>query len=442
MGAKQRDDRYPVPSRDARDRLRSLGEQIPPPDPALLDARARERAHEAARRLRWPVAIVVLASLVLAQWFRPIGQPTFQSSLPARLAIEGSLEPLPWPAHGVSALAVLGGASLGGSGGSSSAPMAGLADVLAAYVVLKDHPLRAGQEGPMLRVSSDVVAADRTGRANQVAEVPVRLGERLSERQALEGLLVAGGNDMATLLADWDAGGTTAFVARMNATARSLGLRSTRAVDPSGLEVASVSSPDDLIRLGEAAMGLPGFASMVALPEVNLPLVGTVYNLDANLGEEGFVGIKTGNNAAGGCFLFEDRQVVDGRPLVLVGAVLGQDTATPTTSALAAARELVARAIALAKPALLVRTGSPAGSLRVPWGGTVPVTFANSARVVAWAGLSVPYSIRVATLPSMMPAGGRVGVLRVTIGAQRVVLALRASRGYRGPSILWRLTRL
>ena len=52
--------------------------------------------------------------------------------------------------------------------------------------------------------------------------VPIAAGEQLTERQALQALLLPSANNIAAVLARWDAGSTDGFVARMNATARSL----------------------------------------------------------------------------------------------------------------------------------------------------------------------------------------------------------------------------
>ena len=51
------------------------------------------------------------------------------------------------------------------------------------------------------------------------ANVLVRPGEVLTERQVLEGMLVHSANNLADTLACWDAGSLPAFVAKMNATA-------------------------------------------------------------------------------------------------------------------------------------------------------------------------------------------------------------------------------
>ena len=84
--------------------------------------------------------------------------------------------------------------------------------------------------------------------------VDVDAGEAISERHALEALLLPSADNMAWILARWDAGSHAAFVARMNAAARRLGMTGTRYTDASGLDSSTVSTTADQVRFGMAAM--------------------------------------------------------------------------------------------------------------------------------------------------------------------------------------------
>jgi len=271
----------------------------------------------------------------------------------------------------------------------------------------------------------------------------VVVGETLTELQALEGLLVAQGNDIATLLADWDASSTTAFVAKMNTAAHALGLDSTTFTDPSGLDPRSVSTPADLIRLGEAAMAIPTFRQIVAAAQVTLPLAGLVYNLDFDLGRDGIVGITTGSDAAaGGCFLFAAQKNVGGMSTTLFGAVLGQQAISPNDAAVDHADALVRAAFAAISTFRPFPPGQLVGRIVAPWGTSVPVTASKSSGLVSWPGLRVHVQVQVGALPSTIANGARIGVLRVAPGGQNIEVVLRASRRLPGPSVVWRLTRL
>jgi hypothetical protein len=123
--------------------------------------------------------------------------------------------------------------------------------------------------------------------------VTIAAGEPLTERQALQALLLPSANNIAAVLARWDTGSVARFVVRMNATARSLGVTYTRYTDPSGYDDATVSTAADQVRLVDRAMRLPVFASIVATPSASLPVAGTVHNTNTLLGHNGFVGVKT-----------------------------------------------------------------------------------------------------------------------------------------------------
>jgi D-alanyl-D-alanine carboxypeptidase (penicillin-binding protein 5/6) len=196
---------------------------------------------------------------------------------------------------------------------------------MTAYLVLRDHPLRPGQDGPTITLTdADVADTDRRrGQAESV--VSISAGERLTELQALQALLLPSANNIAAVLARWDAGSTDRFVARMNATARSLGMSHTRYTDPSGYDDATVSTAADQVRVVDRAMRLPVFASIVGTPSATLPFAGTVHNTNTLLGHNGFVGVKTGSTAAaGGCFAFRAIRWIHGKRTTITGVVLGQ----------------------------------------------------------------------------------------------------------------------
>jgi len=169
-------------------------------------------------------------------------------------------------------------------------------------------------------------------------------GEQLTERQALQALLLPSANNIAAVLARWDAGSENRFVARMNDAAHSLGMTRTRYTDPSGYDDATVSTAADQVRLVDRAMRLPVFASIVATQSATLPVVGTVHNTNALLGHSGFVGVKTGStDAAGGCFAFRAIRWIDGKPTTITGVVLGQPGHNQIAAGLEAADVMVDR---------------------------------------------------------------------------------------------------
>ncbi len=249
-----------------------------------------------------------------------------------------------WPAYGQAAFVQIGQSQVQAGPNQHAAPIASVAKVMTAYLVLRDHPLRLGQDGPTITLTdADVADTDRR-RGQQESVVSIAAGEQLTELQALQALLLPSANNIAAVLARWDAGSVDRFVARMNATARSLGMTHTRYTDPSGYDDATVSTAADQVRIVDRAMRLPVFASIVATPSATLPVAGTVHNTNTLLGHNGFVGVKTGSTAAaGGCFAFRAIRWIDGKRTTITGVVLGQPGHDQIAAGLAAADAMVDR---------------------------------------------------------------------------------------------------
>ena len=284
-----------------------------------------------------------LAYQLLPSWSSTAAPPS-DLAPPKHRAARGV--PVPgtvWPDYGQAAVQI-GQSRIQAGPTQHAAPIASVAKVMTAYLVLRDHPLEVGEDGPTITLTgADVADTDRRSRQRE-SVVPVAAGEQLTEQQALQALLLPSANNIAAVLARWDAGSQERFVARMNATARSIGMTHTRYTDPSGFDDATVSTASDQVRLVDRAMRLPAFATIVATPTAMLPVAGTVHNTNTLLGHDGFVGVKTGSDsAAGGCFAFRAIRWVDGKRTTITGVVLGQPGDDQIAAGLEAAAAMVDR---------------------------------------------------------------------------------------------------
>jgi D-alanyl-D-alanine carboxypeptidase (penicillin-binding protein 5/6) len=314
-----------------------------------------EPARSTARRvrIRWirvPGLLVVFAAIAVLTYELSASS----SSRPAspidalrneRRGLPGEAVPSTvWPAYGQAAFVRTGQSQVQAGPNQHAAPIASVAKVMTAYLVLRDHPLPLDQDGPTIALTdADVADTDRR-RGQEESVVSVAAGERLSELQALEALLLPSANNIAAVLARWDAGSADRFVTRMNATARSLGMAHTRYTDPSGYDDATVSTAADQVLLVDRAMRLPAFERIVATTSATLPVAGTVHNTNTLLGRDGFVGVKTGSDdAAGGCFAFRAVRWIDGKRTAITGVVLGQPGDDRVAAGLAAADAMVDR---------------------------------------------------------------------------------------------------
>jgi len=272
---------------------------------------------------------------------------------------------------------------------------------MTAYLVLRDHPLSPGQSGPSLTVEPAEADAYASEAALNQSLIRVEAGEQLTERQALQALMLASADNVAQILGRWDAGSDSAFLNEMNSAAATLGMTHTHFTDPSGYDSGTRSTATDLLILANTAMANPAFTDIVDETSATIPLQGTVTNYNALLGVDGVDGIKTGSTAAaGGCLLFAARHSVDGHEVTLVGVVLGipGSVTSMLPNTMDAARDLLVSA----EEQLTTATVAPSGTtLATLSGGTAASTNLASPTaltITGWPGLTL--ALAVAGTPS------------------------------------------
>jgi serine-type D-Ala-D-Ala carboxypeptidase (penicillin-binding protein 5/6) len=287
------------------------------------------------RRRRRAMAVLVLLLAGLTSWRAAEALAPATPSGPVSASGWASVH---WPAQGAAA-ASLGHGRIHVSGSTHASPIASLAKVMTALVVLRSRSISGQDPGFTITIRPDDVADSERRRADGQSVVAVVAGEKLTERHALQALLLPSANNIAMALARAVSGSVAAFVDEMNAAARRLGMTSTRYTDPSGYDPGTVSTAHDQLLLARAAMRIDAFAEIAAEPSAVIPYAGVVRNTDRLLGQDGFVGIKTGSDqAAGGCFMFAARSSSGGQ--LVYGVVLGQRDGPLIPAALAAARRL------------------------------------------------------------------------------------------------------
>ena len=261
---------------------------------------------------------LLLVVLGLGTWnyLRPIPEVAASGGPAASEVIAGTPPVMPWPSRGSAAVGVQSLGFVASSGNELAIPAASVAKVMTTLVILEDKPLKQGDPGPTITITDADVQAYNADFANKESVARVLAGEQITELQLLEGALIPSANNFAETLARWDAGSTDAFIAKMNSRAAALHLSHTKFADTSGANPGTVSTPSDLMTLGMTAMKQEVFAQVVGMASADLPVAGTVYNVDGVLGQSGIVGIKTGSGLnTGANFLFAATISVDGVPI-------------------------------------------------------------------------------------------------------------------------------
>jgi D-alanyl-D-alanine carboxypeptidase (penicillin-binding protein 5/6) len=395
------------------------------------------------------LAVVAAGAAVFGavQVLRPLPALTFTATAAPLRELPGARPHPDWPAGAEAVVGAPGAGILAAHGTDHPVPIASLAKIMTAYIILRDHPLRGGQPGPRLSVTAADVAAYRRDQKQGESVVTVVPGERLTEWQALAALLIPSGNNIADLLAGWDAGSLPTFVAKMNAQARSLGLHGTRYADASGADPATVSTATDQFRLTVRALQLPVFRQIVALPQVQLPVAGLAYNLNFALGHDGINGVKTGSTPqAGGCLVFSASRRAGGGPATIIGAVLGVRATAAQPSeldgAITASQDLLRSVRRSLEHVEIIKPGTVLGRVHTRWAPGPAAVAATGISVTGWPGTPVTVTVTPRPLPPTIGKGQPIARATITVGSEVTHLTLDASRGVTPPSLRWRLTRL
>ncbi|MFJ4870508.1 D-alanyl-D-alanine carboxypeptidase family protein [Streptomyces sp. NPDC088757] len=436
----ERTRQQPLPPLPPLDLLAELT-NTPPPPPSPM--------RTTLRRIRiWtPLVLLLLIVFAIAQMVRPLPAPALKLSVAPTFAFEGGELKMPWPGEGQGAVEVEGVGSMGAYGPQKPAPIASVTKTMTAYVILRDHPLKGKQTGPEIEI--DKKAADQ-GKAAHESKAPVQEGQTFSQKELLQLLMIPSANNVARLLARWDAGSEAAFVEKMNAAADELGMTQSTYTDPSGLLDSTVSTPKDQLKLAEAVMQYDVFREIVNLPEVTIDgIPGTIYNNNNILLKPGVGGIKTGSSTpAGGNLLWSANTIVDGQNRRILGIVMGAKNAKILDDKLQLSidysYELIKRAQKDVTSAAVVRKGQVVGYVDDGLGGKTPVVATKELKAVGWPGLQVKLELADGgkAVPHTGRAGDVVGQVSIGTGAGRVSSPVALQADLAEPGFDKKLTRV
>ncbi|MEV7113200.1 serine hydrolase [Streptomyces anulatus] len=417
--AAERTRQQPLPPRPPLDLLAELTNTPPPPETPVRTA---------VRRVKiWtPLVLLLLIVFAIVQVMRPLPEPSLELTAKPTYTFEGGATKLSWPGQGQSAVMVDGVGSLGSEGAQKPAPIASVAKVMTAYVILQEHPLKGDEEGETITV--DQKAEDESKRPDE-STAPLTKGQQLSQRQMLQLLMIPSGNNAARLLARWDAGSEDAFIDKMNDAAKKLGMTGSTYTDPSGLEKTTVSTATDQLKLAQAVMRNEVFRGIVDMPEIEIEgIEGKIYNNNNLLLQPGVSGIKTGSSTpAGGNLLWSANTKVDGKVLWIYGAVMGQQAGTGRVYdslelSLQNSLKLIKDAQEAATSATVVKKGDVVGYVDNGFGGQTPVVATKNLKAVGWSGLEVELKVtdNGEGIDHAAKAGSEVGMVTVGTGTGKV----------------------
>ncbi len=340
-----------------------------------------------------------------------------------------------WPAESQAAFGTVEHGVLESEGNQVVRPTASVAKLLTALTILHSKPLKTGEQGPMIPITQADVEIYNDYYSKDGSSVPVRIGMDISQRQMLQGILLPSANNYADSLAIWAFGSLDKYREAAQAMAKSLGLNQTTAGnDASGFSPSTTSTADDLARLGIAAIKQPTIAEIVKLSKVELPIAGLKQNTNWLLGDEGVVGIKTGNtNEVGGVFVFAYIHQLDKlHKVTMVGAIQGEPT---VFDAVLKARSFIQDIKPHFKIVSQVKKGQVMAQYAAPWGKKVPAVAVNDISLLVWPGQEAKPRLSLNAITPNLPSGSEVGEVAVNGLSSKVV-----TKGqFAAPTWQWRI---
>ncbi|MCI0383833.1 serine hydrolase [Streptomyces sp. CNQ085] len=434
----ERTKQQPLPPHKSLELLAELTNKPAPPETPVRVALRRVKIWS-------PLVLLLVIVLAVAQLMRPLPAPELVLTAPATHTFEGDEPTLNWPPEGQAVLEVEGLGSLGSYGEERPVPIASVAKVMTAYVILRDHPLKAGEEGP--RIPVDAQAEKDAGLSAQgESTVEVTEGEEITLSEALHALMIASANNVARLLARWDSGGSEeAFVEKMNAAAEELGMENTTYTDASGLREDTVSTAADQVELGKKVMDYEAFREIVKKPSYEDRNGVSHRNWNGLVPYNRAVGIKTGTTtAAGGNLLFAGEKEVGGTTQLIVGAVMSQHKPSIIDTVVAESRELLISAQEVLRSERIVAKGDVVGYVDDGLGGRTQVVATEDVSAVGWSGLEVELALTDGGkgVPHTAAPGDTVGTLTVGSGPGQVKVPVAVRGELAEPDAGTRLTRI
>jgi len=382
-------------------------------------ARARKRRRVQVRRHRL-IAFLMLGVLIFGMWsivgaitassgratIRHVAVVSWNQFAGPSSVVHGHLATFTWPDNGEAAVGIQGAGVIAHSPRERTVPIASMTKMMTAILILKDHPLLLGDSGPSVVLTAADAKAWVIDSQSGDSVVPVRARERLSEFQLLEALLMSSGDNIADILAAWDAHSVAAFVHKMNRDARALKLSHTIYADPSGVSARSRSTPSEQILVAGELMRNPVARLIVTQKSITFPVAGTIPNFNPALGVDGIIGVKSGfTHAAMGCLAVAAMRTVGHHQVMMIAVSTG------SLDGLYGAARVDEQLLAQAQPDLVtvspLRKNSVLTNIDLP-GSTTPTPLHFLRRpptFVVWRGVHLSSKVLVNPLASSSSQG-------------------------------------
>ena len=202
-------------------------------------------------------------------------------------------------------------------------PIASITKVITSLVVLDAAPIDNGQGDIIeLQQKDENYYWDYAAMLGTITDVTA--GETMTQYDMLQTMLLASSNNISDTIVDHYFGSVDEYVDAANAYLLREGFSKTRVVDATGFKPGSVSTPEELIKLGQLGLRNDTIAEIVKKKKASIPIAGEIPNYNVLIDEPNVTGLKPGfTDEAGSTLLFSaDIPFRNGESKTVIGVVL------------------------------------------------------------------------------------------------------------------------
>lgn len=345
---------------------------------------------------------------------------------------------LAWPNYGQAAIATREYGVLETHGKIEKHPTASTAKLITMLALMEKKPFKLGASGETLLLDQSDVDLYSSYIARNGSNAPVQAGEKITQYQAMQAVLLVSSNNLADTLAIWAFGSLDAYRTYATDMVQRYGLKNTViGRDASGLDPSTLSTAADLAIIAQKALAQPVIASIASQQTATIPVAGQIHNTNFLLGDDGVIGLKTGESVeAGGNFVLAGNQTMDGHTQQIIVVVMGADFSK------VAQRDsygLYLTARDNFKYEILVRKGQQVGVYRPAWSKqSYDAVSKEEIGAFIWPGMSVRPAVQLdAAQPDSKTV--KTGTVKLNVGPSSQESDITLVGPIDGPSPWWRV---
>lgn len=270
------------------------------------------------------MTITLLGVYVVYALLRPIAYASQLLVVPPKTeqAVVG------WPVNGQAALGIEGQGVVAASPEQHAVPIASITKLVTALAILETKPIGLDDQGATITYTANDEVIYQQVIDQDGAGLEVKTGQTMTERQALEAMILPSANNIAITLTNWAFGSERHYVDYANAMLKKQGFTETHIAGASGLEAGSTSTPRELIKLVELTLKSPVLKEITEMPEVSISGFPHLKNINHVSGLVDSVhALKVGlTDEAGSCLAYwVDVAEQGGAVTKIYGVILGQE---------------------------------------------------------------------------------------------------------------------